>query len=228
MTVGAPGQLADFVRHSRVAAGYSQEELAERSGLSARTISDFERGLRTAPRLETIRMLAEGLGLTASERAALIAAARPELRAHLPGQDIDEAPRLGEWPAVLPRTSGELIGRERETAELVSMRSSDTCRLITLTGPGGVGKTRLALAVARELEPIVDGRVAFVALAPVRDASLVVPTIARTLGVQETGARAPFERCVDANAACLELADEIGDPAAILDGCEAVTKRLLR
>lgn len=219
--------LAGLVRHFRLAAGLSQEELAERSGLSARTVSDFERGLRTAPRPETIRMLAEGLGLSDSERASLIAAARPELAPHLPVESSETALDLDAWRSELPRTAGELIGRERETADLTAMLSNGTARLITLTGPGGVGKTRLALAVAHEMTAAFDGGVVFVALAPVRDASLVVPTIARAIGVQETGDRPLIDRIGDAlgNRPALlvldnmeQVPDAAADVAALLAG----------
>ena len=64
---------------ARLAAGLTQEGLAERAGLSARGVQDLERGVRTAPRAETVRLLAEALGLDAAARAALIAAAHPEL-----------------------------------------------------------------------------------------------------------------------------------------------------
>src|SRR5829696_338929 len=69
--------FADLLRQLRSAAALSQEGLAERSGLSVRGISDLERGLSQAPRLETVRLLADGLALGADERAALLAAARP-------------------------------------------------------------------------------------------------------------------------------------------------------
>ncbi len=187
MSQGASAQLATLVRHYRLAAGLSQEDLAERTGLSVRTISDFERDLRVAPRLESIRMLADGLGLSDSERASLIAAARPELTTNPPGRSNHEVTHPGSSFVELPNTLGALIGRDREVAAIVSMLSNGTSRLITLTGPGGVGKTRLALAVARAVAPAFSGGVAFVALAPVRDPSLVIPTIARALGVQETG-----------------------------------------
>ena len=67
------------MRHYRVSAGLSQEALAERAGLSVRGISDLERGARTFPRLETVRMLADALELDERDRAVLLGAARPEL-----------------------------------------------------------------------------------------------------------------------------------------------------
>jgi predicted ATPase len=77
----------------------------------------------------------------------------------------------------------DLIGREREEAELRHLLT--TRRLVTLTGPGGVGKTRLALAVARAAAPLYPDGAAFVDLAPLENAGLVLPTIARALGVRE-------------------------------------------
>jgi transcriptional regulator with XRE-family HTH domain len=64
VSIHALPSLAELVRRFRITAGQSQEKLAERSGLSSRQISDLERAQRKLPRLETIRMLAEGLGLS--------------------------------------------------------------------------------------------------------------------------------------------------------------------
>src|SRR4051812_10486189 len=76
-TRGLPG-FGDLLRRHRTAAALSQEELAERAGVSVRALSDLERGVHRAPRLETVRMLAEALGLAEDERAILLTAARPE------------------------------------------------------------------------------------------------------------------------------------------------------
>src|SRR5215213_1639764 len=72
-----PG-FGDLLRRRRTAAALSQEELAERAGVSVRALSDLERGVHRAPRLETVRMLAEALGLGEDERADLLAVARPD------------------------------------------------------------------------------------------------------------------------------------------------------
>ena len=69
--------FGDLLRQLRSAAALSQEALAERAGISRRGISDLERGQSHAPRLETVRLLADGLALADDERATLIAAARP-------------------------------------------------------------------------------------------------------------------------------------------------------
>ena len=69
--------FADLLRHLRTSAALSQEELAVRSGLSLRGISDLERGVRRAPHLTTVRVLADALELGPADRQALLAAARP-------------------------------------------------------------------------------------------------------------------------------------------------------
>ena len=70
MVASEAARFGEVLRRYRTAAAFSQEELAERAGLSARGISDLERGVRQAPRLETIRLLADALGLTPPERGS--------------------------------------------------------------------------------------------------------------------------------------------------------------
>src|SRR5215213_8680889 len=104
--------FGDLLRQLRGAASLSQEELAERSGLSRRGISDLERGARRAPWPETVRMLADALGLRDDDRAALTAAARPALVRESDGI------RAGTMPGSLPAPLTRLIGRESEVAAL--------------------------------------------------------------------------------------------------------------
>ncbi len=189
MAQGDVHPLATLVRRYRLSAGLSQEELAERSGLSARTISDLERGLSAAPRPDTIRMLAKGLGLAASGRAALIAAARPELRTLPANRSTGEAKQRGSPVVGLPEFPGGLIGRELDVTVLASRVAQRRVRLITLTGPGGVGKTRLALEVARGVAPTFPGGAVFVDLAPISSPDLLASAIAQTLKIPEAGYR---------------------------------------
>ena len=81
MTEPATDRFGPLLRRLRLVAALSQEELAERAGLSARGISALETGYRATPRPETVRLLADALGLDAAARAELVAAARPELTA---------------------------------------------------------------------------------------------------------------------------------------------------
>jgi predicted ATPase/class 3 adenylate cyclase len=91
--------------------------------------------------------------------------------------------------ATLPTEPTPLVGRERELAQVFALLCREDVRLVTLTGPGGAGKTRLAVHVAADALENFPGGAFFVELAPLIDPSLVVPTLARTLGVPETGRR---------------------------------------
>ncbi len=169
-----------LLKQYRRAANLTQEALAEQAGISARSVSDLERGLSRAPHPDTIAFLAQALGLSGPERVAFLSAAHPQPTTALAVLDL---PPL---PAVL----SPLIAREREEAGIFHLLQRDAVRLLTLTGPAGVGKTRLALQVARTAEvSFVDG-VVFISLAAIREPRLVLPTIAHTLGLQERGQHA--------------------------------------
>src|SRR5215218_4871110 len=200
--------FGNLLRRLRSAVALSQEALAERAGLSRRGISDLERGLSQAPRLETVRLLADALVLSEDDRRSLLAAARPALF------ENGRAPRSPLAPFSLPRPLTRLIGREGELPALRAELQDDEVRLLMVTGPGGVGKTRLAIAVAEGmLEDFPDG-VVFVDLSPLDDPALVIPSIAAVLGARE-GSGQPLLEMVSRLLAAKRL-------LLLLDNCERV------
>src|SRR5215211_6311341 len=136
--------FGDLLRRHRLAAGLTQEELAERAGVSTRGISDLERGARGLPRKDTLQMLLQALDLSPADRAALVAAARR------PAVVAAQAERI-ERSSGLPVQLTSLIGREAEIAAVATLLDEPAVQLLTLTGPGGTGKTRLALAVVERV-----------------------------------------------------------------------------
>ena len=104
---------------------------------------------------------------------------------------------LENRPTNLPSLPTSLIGREHEIAETTALLRRTDVRLVTLTGAGGCGKTRLGLQAAAELVDDYPDGVFFVALEAVEDAELVLPTIAQTLGVNETGAQTLTQALTD-------------------------------
>ena len=164
--------LAAALKRLRTAAGLTQEELAERAAISARTVSDIERGLRTTVYRDTARRLADALGLSGEARHSFEWLVRPH--------------NLAEAVPALPAFPTPLLGRSSELAAVTAAMASGV-RLLTLTGPGGIGKTRLALEAARRLGESFPSGVVFVPLDDVHDPALVAPSVAKALGAAETG-----------------------------------------
>lgn len=164
--------LASVLRRTRGIAGLTQEELAERAGISARTVSDVERGLRVRIYKDTAERLADALGLHGEARREFELAARGRVPAAAPA-------------TVLPIPPTRLIGRERELDMLLAALRRQDIRLVTVSGPGGIGKTRLALEAASRLD--IGGAVTFVQLGTIADPTQVLVALAHAVGV--SGAR---------------------------------------
>src|ERR671917_1359708 len=140
-----------YFKRLRLAADLTQEELAERAGVSARLISDLERGTIHRPRRDTIQLLADGLRLRGSERDTFVALAR--------GRPVaPHGASVSPQPFSLPRPPTPIVGRRQELATALALLLDPEVDLLTLTGPGGVGKTRLALEIGlRAIEATPDG-----------------------------------------------------------------------
>ena len=153
--------------------------------MSVRSISDLERGQPPSAHLETVRLLASALALTIDERRQLIESARPD--GYLADTPPAAFPRAtfgpSRWAASMPAPATPLVGRAGEIDGLMASLQARTGKIVTLTGPGGVGKTRLAIEVAHRLAPMYTDGAAFVALATVTQAELVPDVIARALGI---------------------------------------------
>ncbi len=193
-----------WLRRRRKALDLTQAELAQRVSCSLELIQKIEADARR-PSRQLAEKLADSLGLDAAERVAFVQAARAARAVDqlaLSSQPVEQPQRSSRTN--MPAQLTALIGRERELASVCTLlrRNPDEVRgadirLLTLTGPGGVGKTRLGLQVATDLvEDFADG-VYFVDLAPVRDSTLVSSAIAQTLGVREVGGL-PLLECLKA------------------------------
>ncbi|MBV9327665.1 MAG: helix-turn-helix domain-containing protein [Chloroflexi bacterium] len=200
-----------MLRRFRVTASLSQASLGERAHVSTNAIAALERGRRGVPRPSTVLLLADALGLGPTERAALINAASAQ-RAGIALQIDSALP-----PLPTPLTS--FVGREQELAYVQQMLAST--RVLTLTGVGGIGKTRLALEAAQQ----VAGEVAFVELAAVTTGSAVAHAVASVVQVHEQPGRPitdtlaaalrprrlllALDNCEHLVASCAELADAL-------------------
>jgi predicted ATPase/transcriptional regulator with XRE-family HTH domain len=200
------GQL---LRQLRKDYGLTQEDLAEQVGCSIETISKIERGERR-PSKQVAERIAQVLDVPAAERPAFVRTARLLSRSLEDPRDQEaKRPATGDRdlsisglmspvspPASLPiaapppaRTQAALpvpptpfVGREAELNDLAALLADPACRLLTLTGPGGIGKTRLALEAAARHSAAYAHGAAFVPLAGVATGDLVAPAIAEALG----------------------------------------------
>ena len=136
------------------------------------------------------RLVRDDLALLLSERFAAA-----DSRADRSASPVSESDQRG-LPS-LPVTSTTLIGREQEIVEVTKLLETPEVRLVTLTGPGGIGKTRLAIAVGEQLNDRYPRGTVFVPLASIAQAEFVLPRIATAVGAKIEGASAPLDVLVE-------------------------------
>jgi transcriptional regulator with XRE-family HTH domain len=186
----SPG-FGELLRRHRLSAGLTQATLAERAGVSERVVQHLEEGLGQ-PQRETMRRLLRVFALPRDERVRFEAAGRPAPRRRSPPAHTADPVRTIRTRARPPRHSlpsvlSSFIGRSEELTQLVEQLPHS--RLLTLLGPGGVGKTRLALALAAAQADSYDAGAVFVELGTLRDHHLVAATIARALTLGDSDGR---------------------------------------
>jgi predicted ATPase/DNA-binding XRE family transcriptional regulator len=172
--------FAELLKSLRVNAGLTQEQLAEAAGISARSVSDLERGINRTARRDTARLIADALGLSGAIRELFEATARGKI----PADTRDEAPVTA---GTLPAAVVPLVGRDSDIQRARDLLRRPEVRLVTLTGLGGVGKTSTALEIGHGLEAEFPDGIIFTDLTAVRHNELVIAGIAQASGVRVTG-----------------------------------------
>ena len=215
---GEAADFADVLRLVRTQAGLTQEELAAAAQVGVNTVADLEQRRHQRTHKPTAERLADALGLPGQVREVFVAAARGrapavEVLAARTGQDdvpacaaADERPP----PTNLPAQLATFIGRDRELSEVRTLVASS--RLVTLTGAGGCGKTRLGLQAAGELLGGSGDGVWLVELATVVNGDAVAAAIATALGIARQPGRPVLDVLLDA------LAPQ--EMLIVLDNCE--------
>ncbi|MBV9648051.1 MAG: helix-turn-helix domain-containing protein, partial [Candidatus Eremiobacteraeota bacterium] len=208
--------FGDLLRQHRVKAGLSQEALAERARMSARGIGALERGDRRTPQRETLLLLAEALSLDGTERRAFEEAADP-VGSRRPRGATDGVTEISR-PSNLPTPLTTFIGREDDVATICELVRHH--RLVTIVGPGGIGKTRTALESAHRCADVAGDGAILVDLSALSNGERVTSAIASAIGVPQSAGRSAEEMLLGYLAHKRSL--------IILDNCEHVITEVRR
>jgi predicted ATPase/transcriptional regulator with XRE-family HTH domain len=188
--------FGNWVRKRRRALDLTQQELARRVGCSPSLVFKIEADERR-PSRQIAGLLAEKLDIPANQHALFLKIARQEKST----LSLDDIPPLSNLePAPPPKTNSDnlpvpptpLVGREHEVSVITRQLLEPTCRMLTLTGPGGIGKTRLAIETGRQLKTRFADSVYFISLAGVGMTESILPAIAETLGLSFSGPAEPI------------------------------------
>ncbi|MFZ5807642.1 MAG: tetratricopeptide repeat protein [Chloroflexota bacterium] len=201
-----PGSFGEWLKKRRKTLDLTQEELAERAGCSIFALRKIEAGERR-PSKQLAALLADALEISEKDKPTFIRVARGDLileRLRTPGlvktpaylANATESLNASRQPAShhLPLSPTPLLGRDPELAAMERIFNETHCRLLTLTGMGGIGKTRLAIDFASRQCGRFPGGVHYVPLASINSAELIVPAIAEALEFSFSGPVDPKEQ----------------------------------
>jgi predicted ATPase/transcriptional regulator with XRE-family HTH domain len=174
--------FGNWVRRRRKALDLTQQELADRVGCSVATIVKIEADERR-PSRQVADLLGQHLQIPPEQQEQFLKVARQEKGVDTLGEEPVTASPPQQLVSRIPPSPGALVGREVELAEVARLVRAPHCRLLTLTGPGGIGKTYLSIHLAASLAESGTSAVAFIGLAPVNGREQTVTAIADTLGI---------------------------------------------
>ena len=190
-----------WLEKRRKALDLTREELAHKVGCSVSALRKIETDERH-PSKQLAELLADVLDIPADEHTTFVKIARGELSAGrlkssppLPDLSLLQPPQTISNPIPIPPTP--LIGRESELSALRQMLGDPQCRLITLVGPGGIGKTRLAIEAVHNQSSAFTHGAAFVSLASVNSVDLIIPAIANALNFRFHDSSRPKKQLLD-------------------------------
>ena len=211
--------FGNWLKRKRKALDLTQAELGDQVGCSAAAIRKIEAEERR-PSREIVERLGQIFQVPSTEQASFLRFARGELRFAPAETEADFPWHTSERSARsnIPATLTSLIGREQDIALIREHLSSPNIRLLSLVGPPGIGKTRLSIEAARAVLADFPDGVFFVALAPLDDPSLLVPSVIQVIGYVET-------RNTSANQ---QLVNGIADKQMliVLDNCEHLIENI--
>lgn len=219
--------FGEWLKRRRKSLDMTQDELARRAGCSVFAVRKIESGDRK-PSKQLARLLADALEVPVEEQQTFLRVARGELNlGRLRPPRVEMSPSLStisfqqEPPPVaaeaaspksvaspshrVPLQATPVIGRQSELSAMAKLFAEARCRLLTLTGMGGIGKTRLAIEFVRQQLPMFPGGVYFIPLAAVTTAEAIVPAIADALEMGFSGPADPKEQLLNYAASSLKL-----------------------